>query len=90
MLGIFSCFCRLLTSELMFSKNSFRNTIRVSKSVDPDRCFVSPDLCPNCLQRLSADDKLLLERKELKQSFIVVGVGDSVKQSGTIVALMFS
>ena len=37
----------------------FRNTIRVSNSLDPDqaRCFVGPDLDPNCLQRLSADDK---------------------------------
>ena len=37
---------------------SFRNTIR-SNSLDPDqtRCFVRPDLGPNCLQRLLADDK---------------------------------
>ena len=28
--------------------------------------FVGPDLGPNCLQRLSADDKSLLARKELK------------------------
>ena len=36
-------------------KNSFRNTIRVSYSLDPDqaRHFVGPDLGPNCLQRLS-------------------------------------
>ena len=42
----------------MFSKNYFRNTIRVSNSLDPDqvRHFVGPDLGPNCLQRLSADD----------------------------------
>ena len=41
-----------------FSKKSFRNTIRVSNSLDPDqaRHFVGPDLDPNCLQRLSADD----------------------------------
>ena len=34
------------------------NTIRVSNSLDPDqaRHFVGPDLDPNCLQRLSADD----------------------------------
>ena len=34
------------------------NTIRVSNSLDPDqaRHFVEPDLGPNCLQRLSADD----------------------------------
>ena len=41
-----------------FSKCSFRNTIRVSNSFDPDqdRHSVGPDLCPNCLQRLSADN----------------------------------
>ena len=36
-----------------FLKNSFRNTIRVSNSLDPDQ--VGPDLGPTCLQRLSAD-----------------------------------
>ena len=43
----------------VFSKNSFRNTIRVSNGCDPDqeRHSVGPDLDPNCLQRLSADDK---------------------------------
>ena len=32
--------------------------IRLSNSLDPDqaRQFVRPDLGPNCLQRLSADD----------------------------------
>ena len=41
-----------------FSKNSFRNNIRVSNSLDPDqaRQNVGPDLGPNFLQRLSADD----------------------------------
>ena len=48
-----------------FLKNSFRNTIRVSNSLDPDQAqhFVGPDLGPNgpdlgpnCLQKLSADD----------------------------------
>ena len=36
--------------------NSFRNTIRVSNCLyqDQDGPFVSPDLGPNCLQRLSA------------------------------------
>ena len=43
----------------MFSKNSFRNTIRVSNGLDPDqdRRFVIPDLGPTCLQMLSADDR---------------------------------
>ena len=44
-------------SKSTFSKNSFRNTIRVTKSLDQDqaRRRVGPDLSPNCLQRLSAD-----------------------------------
>ena len=39
-----------------FSKKSFRNTI---KQEDPGQAggFVGPDLGPNCLQMLSADDK---------------------------------
>ena len=43
-----------------FKKKSFRNTIRVSNSLDPNqaRHFVGPDLDPNCLQRLLADDKI--------------------------------
>ena len=37
--------------KLTFSKKSFRNTIRVSNSLDPDqaRCFIGPDLGGNCL-----------------------------------------
>ena len=33
--------------------------MRVSNSLDPDqaRCFDGPDLGPNCLQKLSANDK---------------------------------
>ena len=34
------------------------NTTKVSNSLDPDQAprFVGPDLGPNCLQRLSAED----------------------------------
>ena len=48
-------FCRL---KIIFKTNRFRNTIRVSNSLDPDqaRRFVGPDLGPNCLQMLYADD----------------------------------
>ena len=63
MQGKFSCFCcHLLTFFFKFSssKNSFRNTIRVSNSLNPG-C----ELVPNCLQRLSADNKSLLSRKEI-------------------------
>ena len=57
MLGNFSCFlCRLLTffSKLTFSKNRFRNTVRVSNSLDSDQDqhSVGLDLGPNCLQKL--------------------------------------
>ena len=52
-------FCRLLIFfKINFWKNSFRNTIRMSNSLDPDqaRRIVGPDLGPNCLPKLSADD----------------------------------
>ena len=41
------------------SKNSFRNNIKVSNSLDQgqDRRSVGPDLGPNCLQRLSANEE---------------------------------
>ena len=59
MLGNFSC--PLLTFfRINFFKKSFRNIIRVPNSIDSDqdRHPVSPDLGPNCLQSLSADDKI--------------------------------
>ena len=44
----FMLFCRLLNfSKSTVSKNYFRNTIRVSNSLEPD---------PNCLQKLLAED----------------------------------
>ena len=58
--------------QINFFTNSFRNTIRVSNSLDPDqdRHNVGPDLGPNCLQRLSADDKSRFSaRRELKLTF---------------------
>ena len=43
------------SSKLTVSKISFRNTIRVSNSFDPDQDqnSVGPYLDPNCLHRLS-------------------------------------
>ena len=40
--------------------------IRVLNGLDPDQnqCSVGPDLGPNCLQRLSADDKTLTSIEE--------------------------
>ena len=57
MLGNFSYFfSHLLT---LIKNNSYRDTVSVSSSLDSDqdRQNVGPDLGPNCLQRLSADNK---------------------------------
>ena len=45
-------------SKLSFSNNSFMNSIRVSNGLDPDQAptVCRPDLGPNHLLRLSADD----------------------------------
>ena len=42
----------------LFLKSSIKNTIRVSKGLDPDQAerFVGPDMGPKCLQRLSVAD----------------------------------
>ena len=65
MLGNFSCFCCFLLIFLFFdfSKNSLWNTISVSISLDPDKdqCSIGPDLGPNCLQWLSAENKSCLQ-----------------------------
>ena len=53
-------FCIFLWfSKSTLSKFSFRNTIRVSNSLDPDQDLrsVGPDLGPNCMHKLSADNK---------------------------------
>ena len=53
-------FCRLLifSKSFLLLKKSLRNTIRMPNSLDPDqaRRLVGPDMGPNCLQKLSADD----------------------------------
>ena len=56
---------------MLISKNSVRNTDRVSNSLDRDkaRCFIELDLGQNCLQMLSADDTSRQYRvKEVKKS----------------------
>ena len=52
----------------IFLKNSFRNTIRVSKSLDldQDQHSVGPDLGPYCLKKgISRRQKSPLARKKL-------------------------
>ena len=66
--GKFSCFfCHLLT----FFKNNFfqknlSGKLSVSNHLDPDRDrrFVGPDLGPNYLRRLSADDKVVTSKEK--------------------------
>ena len=59
LLSIFSCFFVVcwFKKKSTFSKNSFRNTIRVSNSLNlyQARRFVGPEMGPNCLQMLSAE-----------------------------------
>ena len=57
--------------DQLFKKKSFRNTIRVSNGFDPDqdRHSVRPDLGPNCLQKISADDKSSLQQGKALESF---------------------
>ena len=49
----------LMFSIINFIKKIFQKTIKVSNSLDPDQDQqnVGPDLSPNCLQRLSEDNK---------------------------------
>ena len=52
-------FCRLLIFSKSFIFEKFFQEYHLSvKQIDPDqaRRFVGPDLGPNCLPRLSADD----------------------------------
>ena len=55
---LLSAIFEIFLTKSSFSKNSFRNTFRMSNSFDPDhaRHSVGRDLGSNCLQRLSADD----------------------------------
>ena len=56
-----------------FSKNHFRNTIRVSKGLEPDqdRLSVGPDLDPNCLQRLPTDPC----KEKVRQVYFIISEG---------------
>ena len=52
------CCLPIFFQNQFFQTNYFRNIINVSNSLDPDQAcrFVRPDLGPNCLKRLSAED----------------------------------
>ena len=72
-IGLDKCFlilymfcCRMLT--FFPNQKSFRNTISVSNSLDPDQAQqnAQPVLGPNSLQRLSADDKVAASKQRVK------------------------
>ena len=69
MLANFVCFCRLLTFffKINFFQKKISNTTRVSTDLDPDQDqhSVGPDLGPNCLQKLSANDKVTASKERL-------------------------
>ena len=60
-------FCRLLIlfQSFFFLINSFRNIISVANSLEPVQTLhnVGPDLGPNCLQTLPADDKVAASKE---------------------------
>ena len=64
-----SCFCRLLTFfKINFSKNSFRNKLRVSNSLHQDQAQQMSVLIwvqTVCIFNISRRQKLSLARKEL-------------------------
>ena len=64
----------LLSSADYFQNQLFLNIIRVSKGLAPDQHqhSVRPDLGPNCLQRLSADDTSKQRVKALVSLLIIM------------------
>ena len=74
--GSFINFACSFFSKSTFTKKSFTNSIRVSNSLDPDQAqhFVEPDLGPNCLLRLSAEDASRLLGKELTSSLYTIQI----------------
>ena len=56
-------------SKSTFLKNSYMITLRVPNSVDPDQAqhFLGTHMGPNCLQRLSADDKAATSKKRVQE-----------------------
>ena len=58
-LDVGKCFwCNLTIFRINFFKNIFQERYQSAKLYpDQDQCSVGPRLGPNCLQRLSAEDK---------------------------------
>ena len=86
MLCKFSCF---LSYADCFRKSSFRNTIKVSKSLDPDqaRHFVGPDLGPNFLkyyQQTTLVDKGLQQAWFWKGELSVCTIAGLRKTTGDV------
>ena len=70
--SVFSMFSMSSADFDFFKNNFFKKKVRHKRlGPDQDRCSIDPDLSPNCLQRLLADDKSPLARKELKQRLFV-------------------
>ena len=67
-------------SKFTFKKKYFKNTIRVSNSLDPDqdRHNVGPDLGPTCLQRLSEMTKVTLSKERAKVPHIICSRGQNL------------
>ena len=65
----------MLTFFQINLKKIFKNTILVSSSLDQDQDqhSVSPDLGPNCLQRLTVDSKNHQELLKLLGPLITIG-----------------
>ena len=84
-------FCRLLILfRVNFSKISFRNTTRVSNGLDPDQAlhFDRPDLGPNCLQGLSADDT---SRQRIKDDYdTYIKIDDKFRTNGHRALIFFT
>ena len=76
----FFMFC-ISSADFDFFKINFFKIIVWHKRLGPDqdRCSVDPDLGPNCLQRLLADDKSPLAREELKQRLFVRSSVDLIR-----------
>ena len=66
MLGNFSSADFFMTNFFKkFVLGYYQSVNQVPSRSGPTFCRFSPDLGPNCLQRLSIDDKSLIARKEL-------------------------